>query len=168
MNPPPPRPATFPARRGSILRAGAYLRLCGLSRAEVEKFADCPIEELQGRLDAWATRLVPPEPSESAQQHAARGRAQLLLARVPGRWPAQFLDPSPPPELAEAVQAEALRPRRPMRPASMAPQDLDLGPVSDVAQETWRTFDKWPVLRGITLWLLFSLLLLSVFYVVRF
>jgi hypothetical protein len=56
----------------------------------------------------------------------------------------------------------------PLRQTSMLPQPLDLGPVSEVADETWRTFDKWPFLRGITIWVLFLLLLSAVFYVVRF
>jgi hypothetical protein len=37
-----------------------------------------------------------------------------------------------------------------------------------VAHETWRTFDTWPLLRSLTTWLLFGLLLVAVFYVVRF
>jgi hypothetical protein len=168
MNPSAPASLPTRARPGATARAAAYLRLCGLAPPDAGRLADCSIDELQRRLDAWAMELVPAQPGESSLQQAARGRAQLLLARVPARWPAQFLGPSPPPELTAAVQAVTLEPRRPLRQAAMVPQDLDLGPVSDVAQETWRTFDKWPVLRGLTLWLLFCLLLASVFIVVRF
>lgn len=168
MNPshPPSPPAR--ARPGRAARTAAYLRLCGLAPPDAGRLADCSIDEVQARLDAWARGLVPAQPGESALQQAARGRAQLLLARVPARWPAQFLGSAPPPELAAAVRAVTLEPKRPLRQAAMVPQDLDLGPVSDVAEETWKTFDTWPVLRGLTLWLLFSLLLASVFIVVRF
>ena len=92
----------------------------------------------------------------------------MLLAQAPARWPDCFLHPSPPPELTAAVQTVVLETKRPLRQTGMTPQPIDLGPVSEVADETWKTFDKWPVLRGLSVWLLFALLLAAVFYVVRF
>ena len=50
---------------------------------------------------------------------------------------------------------------------NMAPRPFDLGPVSDVAGETWRTFAKWPILRTLTVWCLFALLLGTAFYLTR-
>jgi hypothetical protein len=146
----------------------AYLRLCGLGPTDAARCAPRSIEEVLARLDAWAATLVPAQPGESPAQHSARGRAQLLLARVPARWPEEFLRTDPSPELAGAVQSATLQPLRPLHQTSMTPELLDLGPVSEVADETWKTFDKWPVLRGLTIWLLFLLLLSSVFYLVRF
>lgn len=148
----------------------AYLRLCGLGPTEAEQLSPSPIGETLTRLDTWARTLVPAQPGESPAQHSARGQAQLLLAQVPSRWPGHFLreSPAPPPELSQAVQAATLQPVRQLRQSAMTPQPLDLGPVSEVADETWKTFDKWPVLRGLTMWVLFLLLLTSVFYVVRF
>lgn len=151
----------------STQRTWAYLRLCGLNPAETGPLAQRPIDEIHGRLDEWATSLVAAEPGESPLLQSVRGRAQILLARAPARWPSHFLLP-PPPELTAAVQAATLQPKRPLQQSSMTPQPIELGPVSDVAHETWKTFDTWPVLRGLTLWLLFFLLLASVFYVVRF
>lgn len=159
--PPPPSPA-------AAGRACAYLRLCGLSPAAARELSFHSMEELQRQFDDWSADLVPPSPGESRTQQRARARAQLLLARVPARWPGQFLRRPPHPGIAAAVRHTAIESKRPLRQTSMTPQPIDLGPVSDVADETWRTFDTWPVLRGLTLWLLFCLLLASVFYVVRF
>jgi hypothetical protein len=152
----------------STSRTSAYLRLCGVNPAAAGELALRPFDEIQDRLDEWAASLLPAGPDESFRHHRARGRAQLLLARAPARWPGHFLGSSPPPELTAAVQSVVLEAKRPLRQTRMTPQPIDLGPVSDVADETWKTFDKWPVLRGLTVWLLFSLLLASVFYVVRF
>jgi hypothetical protein len=149
-------------------KTAAYLRLCGLGPAGIERLAASSIAELLARFDAWAARLVPMQPGESPTQQSARGRAQLLLAHAPTRWPDTFLGDEPPPELTGAVQSAALQPVQPLRQTTMTPEPLDLGPVSEVADETWKTFDKWPVLRGLTIWLLFLLLLSSVFYLVRF
>jgi hypothetical protein len=159
-------PASAPA--DTLGRTAAYLRLCGLDPLAAGELAHHSLDEIQGRLDEWATSLVPAKPDESPAQHQARARAQLLLARAPARWPGDFLRTPPPPDLAAAVQAAVVEAKRPLRQTSMAPQPIDLGPVSEVADETWKTFDKWPVLRGLTTWLLFSLLLGAVFYVVRF
>lgn len=149
-------------------RAATYLRLCGLSPDQARELALQPVADLQRQLDDWSADLVAPRAGETPALRRARGRAQLLLARAPSRWPAHFLRTPPCPELTSAVQAVALETKRPLRQTSMAPQPIDLGPVSDVADETWKTFDTWPVLRGLTIWLLFSLLLATVFYVVRF
>jgi hypothetical protein len=163
-NPQPPPVAPPETSR----KTAAYLRLCGLGPADADRCGRRSIEELLAQFDAWAATLVPAQPGESPAQHCARGRAQLLLAGVPSRWPDEFLRANPTPELAGAVQSATLQPLRPLHQTTMTPEPLDLGPVSEVADETWKTFDKWPVLRGLTIWLLFLLLLSSVFYLVRF
>jgi hypothetical protein len=61
-----------------------------------------------------------------------------------------------------------LQPVPDLHQTAMTPQPLDLGPLSEVADETWRTFDKWPVLRGIAMWTLFLLLLAAALFTVRF
>lgn len=149
-------------------RTGAYLRLCGVAPDVAGGLAGEPVATIQDELEAWAASLCPGEPGESRLQHKARAMARVLLAEVPARWPAHFLRIPPPPELAAAVQAVELQPTRPLSQTGMTPKPIDLGRVSDVAHETWKTYDTWPVLRGLTLWLLFTLLLGTVFYVVRF
>jgi hypothetical protein len=52
--------------------------------------------------------------------------------------------------------------------ASMVPRPIDLGIVRNIADETWKTFTKWPVLRGAFISTLFLTLLGTVFYLVRF
>jgi hypothetical protein len=153
---------------GANPRTAAYLRLCGLNPSALHDVARLPVGDLQQRLDVWSASLLPGAPDPASASQRARARAQLLLARVPSRWPGEFLRTPPSPELAAAIAAVPLAPKRPLRQTGMAPQPIDLGPVSEVADETWRTFDTWPVLRGLTIWLLFSLLLAAVFYVVRF
>jgi hypothetical protein len=50
----------------------------------------------------------------------------------------------------------------------MTPRDIDLGPISAAADETWRTFAKWPLLRGIVTWTIFIALAGTAFYLTRF
>jgi hypothetical protein len=50
----------------------------------------------------------------------------------------------------------------------MTPRDIDLGLVSEVADTTWRSFDKWPFLRGVATWLIYLGALAAAFYAVRY
>ena len=131
--------------------------------------AACAIDEATLAIDAWIERIVDDEASESPARHAAHGIAALHLADVPGRWPEAFLAPGEPPaELADALQTAYLEAGPHVALSSMVPRKIELGVVSEVADRTWATFDKWPVLRGLVLWLLFGALLVAAFWLVRF
>ncbi len=177
-------PALLAARR----KTADYLRACGLQPADAERLGAAQIEawpekgaggmppdiagrivaQTMDRIDDWAARVVPGAGAAPVATRA-RTRARIYLGGLPARWPGLFLnDCQPPAELARALAAVPLLPTPELHQTSMVPQPLDLGPVSEVADETWRTFDKWPVLRGLTMWTLFLLLLGTVFYAVRF
>jgi len=166
-------------------KVAAYLRACGLSAAEADRLGQAAVDrlitsadaptELQATvravlrdLDAHAAHFVPALAGESPDQRSARGRAQMILAGMPTSAPEYFVSTSPSPELSAAVASRALRPTPPLRPVSMIPQPIDLGPVSEVADNTWRTFDKWPLLRAAAVCLLFLSLFVAAFYMVRF
>lgn len=174
----------IPAGADALARPlAAYLTACGLPperagqlarvQAEHALARDAPpakaLEELQVRIDRWAAPFGTWYREESAGHRAVRGRARIFLAGLPSRWPDLFLDPALPPEARRAIGAVPLHATPDLRQTTrMVPQPLDLGPVSGMAEGTWRTFDKWPVLRGLSLWLLFFSLLGVVFYTVRF
>lgn len=152
-----------PARAGQLARARAEAAAAqGLDRATA-------LARLQADFDQWAVPYGTWFREESNAHRAARGRARILLADLPGRWPEHFLARDLPAEVRSAIGAVPLHATPDLRhTTSMLPQPLDLGPVSDMAEGTWRTFDKWPFLRGVTTWLLFLSLLAVVFYTVRF
>ncbi|HYC69803.1 MAG TPA: hypothetical protein VEB66_01265 [Opitutaceae bacterium] len=161
----------------------AYLAACGLPPAQAAALArthardvvdrHLPLEQglaaLHDRLDDWAAPYGTTFRDESHAHRAARGRARVLLAGLPARWPSAFLSPVLPAPARAAISAIPLHATPDLRDTtSMVPQPLDLGPVSEVAEGTWRTYDKWPVLRALTIWLLFFCLLAAVLYTVRF
>lgn len=175
------------AKDPAARRAADYLRAHGLPAPAAERLAAGfasvaaqragppgadpaagPIDAARAAVDAWAAALVEAEPGESLARRSARGRARALLAGVPERWPDRFAAGDPPPEMHDALAAVRLWPTPELAQATMTPGELDLGPVSAVADETWHTFDKWPVLRSLALWTLFLLLLVLVFFTVRF
>ena len=164
-------------------KIAAYLRACGLYPTAAEEAGTSLLELMLQRpapaapaspeaavngvldlLDRWPVGIAP----ENSAETPAHARARLFLADVPARWPEALLAGEVPPELRDAVHAVTLQPAPELQQASMTPQPIDLGPVSDVADGTWRSFDKWPFLRGVAMWTLFALLLCAVFYTVRF
>jgi hypothetical protein len=127
------------------------------------------IDEAIRHIDQWIARLVSQNERETPARRAAHALAAVHLADVPRRWPEAFLAPDEPPaELVEALRAAYLEAAPDVALSSMVPRPITLGVVSDVADRTWRTFDKWPVLRGLVMWTLFGALLLAAFWLVRF
>lgn len=126
-------------------------------------------EEAVRQMEAWIEHQVGSGEGESPARRYARGRAGLYLADLPGRAPECFLGLRPLPEgLAGELRATYLEAGPDLEFANMGPRPIDLGPISGMADGTWRTFDKWPVLRGLVMWGLFFGLLVLGFMMVRF
>jgi len=124
--------------------------------------------ETERRLREWIDGLIGPS-DESALRRFARGRAAVFFSRLPERCPTTFLDREPPSaEMIARLRTLYLEAGPDFEFASMVPREIDLGPVSSVADETWRTFAKWPMLRGVAMSALFVGLLGTAFYLVRF
>ena len=163
-----------------LSRAVAYLTACGLPAAKATECATSfaahprptdagtdPTPEIVDAIEDWALTLPANTPPELSAQGLARSRARMLLVGLPA-CPAGLCHSALPPGLAEALARVNLQAAPDLHPTAMTPQPLDLGPLSDVADETWRTFDKWPVLRGVAMWALFLALLAAVLVTVRF
>ncbi len=161
-------------------KAVAYLIACGLPAAKAEECAasfaahpqppDAPLDptaEIVDSLDDWAMTLPNDEEPDLSPEGVARARARLLLVGLP-HCPPGLCHGALPPGLPEAIARAHLQDAPDLRQTSMTPQPLDLGPLTEVADETWRTFDKWPVLRGVAIWTLFVGLLVAVLVTIRF
>lgn len=106
------------------------------------------------RIAQWFDTILGDE-TPSGERISVRGRLALAMADVPGRWPHYFLRAEPPPpELVQAMRAAYLEAGPELQFSNMAPRPIDLGPIANVAGETWRTFKRWPLLRAITGWLI--------------
>lgn len=84
----------------------------------------------------------------SEAQLEATGRLGFYLSGGPARWPHFFLDDENlPSDMAEAMRS-AVRTSGPgMQVSKMTPRDIDLGIVSDVAEDTFDTLGRHPMLR---------------------
>jgi hypothetical protein len=161
-------------------KAAAYLVACGLPPAKAEECVASftahptppdggsdPTAEIVDALEDWALTLPTETEPDLSPEGVARSRARLLLVGLPFCRPGLCHGPLPP-GLAAALARVNLQAAPDLHQTAMTPQPLDLGPLSEVADETWRTFDKWPVLRGLAIWTLFLLLLVAVLVTIRF
>ncbi len=125
-------------------------------------------EETERYLRTWVDDLVG-ETDETPMRRFARGRAVLFFSDLPERCPTAFLGrATPPPEVREQLRTTYVEAGPDFEFSSMVPRPIDLGPLSSVADETWRSFAKWPVLRGLTMSALFVVMFGTAFYLVHF
>jgi hypothetical protein len=158
-------PARAEELAGQVVRFARERRASVPDRTPVEVAGDAAML----LIDGWIQTLVGTDPAEAPDRRFAHERAAVHLAGLPARWPEHFLADTPAPE---AMRAELRRTWVESGPdlefTPMVPRPIDLGPVSDVADTTWRTFDQWPFLRGVATWLLYLGALAAAFYAVRF
>lgn len=114
------------------------------------------MREAERRTTAWFQKVLGDAADPEDERLGTRGRIALVLADVPARWPQHFLaETPPPPELIDAMRAAYIEAGPEMELTRMVPRPLDFGPIANVADEAWKTFARWPVLRAIFGWLLF-------------
>ncbi len=112
--------------------------------------------EAERRTTEWFARVLGDAADPDDERLGTRGRIALVMADVPARWPQHFLAATPPPaELVEAMRAAYIEAGPELELTRMVPRPLDFGPIANVADETWKTFARWPILRAVFGWLLF-------------
>jgi hypothetical protein len=122
--------------------------------------------EAERRTTTWFARVLGDAADPSDEHLGARGRIALVMADVPARWPQHFLaEGAPPTELITAMRAAYIEAGPEMEITRMVPRELDFGPIANAADETWKTFRRWPLLRAALGWaLILALLALGWFY----
>ncbi|HEY5227622.1 MAG TPA: hypothetical protein VIJ19_03720 [Opitutaceae bacterium] len=124
-------------------------------------------EETEALMDAWFADVLD-ERGQPKERLAIDGRVSLLLCDGPERWPYAFLDETGiPAEFASAMRSSHLEAGPDLAVSSMVPRPIDLGPITEAAGDTLEQIEKWPVVRGIFLWLLFASALGGIFYMTR-
>ncbi len=104
----------------------------------------------------------------TSDQSGAKGRLALFLADMPSRWQNEFLHPGPwPDDFLNAFRTTYLKTRPDFQKGVMRPREIDLGPVSAIADETWKAIDRWPLLGTTLVWSMYLGLLGAFFYLTR-
>lgn len=110
------------------------------------KPTELAIEQARLLLRGWLGRIYRDMQMTDAQLEAS-GRLGFHLSSGPDKWPHFFLDDqNPPEEMAEAMRL-AVRTSGPrMQVSKMTPRDIDLG-LTNVAEDTFDRFGKYPYAR---------------------
>jgi hypothetical protein len=109
------------------------------------------IDQARLMLREWLGAIYTDMHLTESQLEAA-GRLGFHLSGGPARWPHFFLDNNNlPPDMTGAMRA-AVRTSGPgMHVSKMTPRDIDLGIVSEVAEDTFDRFGRHPFLRYLAL-----------------
>lgn len=110
------------------------------------------MEETNRLVNTWFREVLAAADIEQGDL-GSKGRLALFLADLPSRWQNEFLHPGPwPVEFLTAMRSTYLKTGPDFQKARMKPRAIDLGPVSAVADETWRVIDRWPILGAMAVW----------------
>ncbi len=144
------------AARGNAAAAGFAANVDAVALA---------MREAERRTNAWFRDVLGDAVDPEDERLGTRGRIALVLADVPARWPGHFLSATRlPAELVEAMRAAYIEAGPEMELTRMVPRPMDFGPIANVADEAWKTFARWPLLRAIIGWLLFIGLLAALWW----
>lgn len=103
------------------------------------------------RVEEWFSRLAddtaPPD-----SRLAARGRALWFTNDLHQQFPSAFLAEPPPDSLRDAVRSVTLRTGPDLELARLTRQEVDYGPMEDIASGTWQQFSWGHVLRAFLIW----------------
>lgn len=117
--------------------------------------SELAMEEAKDVVGTWFARVLDAAGVDHGEL-GAQGRLALYLADMPSRWQSEFLHPGPwPAEFLQAMKTTYLSTGPEFSNARMTPREIDLGPVSAVADETWRVIDRWPILGALFVWTLY-------------
>ena len=124
-------------------------------------------EEIEALMDEWFSDVL--NNQEHPQERiATAGRVAMLISDAAQKWPYTFLDrQNVPPDFQNSMQASSMQAGPDMKFSNMVPRPIDLGTLSEAAGETLERFEKWPILRTLTLWAVFLATLLAIFRVTR-
>ena len=124
-------------------------------------------EEAGHLMDAWFGRIlreqdVPPD------RIAVAGRVALLLTDGAQKNPYAFLNEEQmPADFVQAMRQGSIAAGPDLAISNMVPRPIDLGRITEAAGETIERFEKWPVLRALFLWVVFTTALAAIFYISR-
>ena len=125
------------------------------------------IEEARGLITAWLGGLLPPRPGDQPYT-LAEGFVALYLCDGPMRWPNAFLAAGEePPGFRDTLRARLVNAGPDLEVSHMVPRPLDRGLLPERAGTARNTFDRFPVLRAVLLWLLFAAALAALFWYTR-
>ena len=105
------------------------------------------IEQARRMMKGWLLEIYEGIPMTETQVEAT-GRLGFFLSGGPDRWPHFFLDRDTMPKDMAAAMRSAVQASGPsLQISKMTPRDIDLGLISDVAEEGLDRLGRHPVVR---------------------
>jgi hypothetical protein len=151
--------------RNRVLRGKLVIQVLNRARRRAalnpaQTATELASEEMDHVVTEWFGQVLNESPAGAGNRLSTRGRLALLLADMPGQWQEQFLRPGPWPEqFAGRMREVYFRAGPDFQLSKMAPRPIDFGPITTLAN-----ISRLPYARMVSIWLLFALLLVAVFW----
>jgi hypothetical protein len=125
------------------------------------------IEECRRLMSEWYRMLFSGAGRDDSAD-SVDARIALLVSDTAVRWPYAFMRKQQvPDDMQRALQASPLRAGPALSVSHMVPRAIDMGIIPEIASGTMATFVRWPILRLVTIWTVYLLILAALFYVTR-
>lgn len=155
------------ARLTAMIVSRALERRVGGGGPDGMPLSTYAIEDARLLIDAWLAGLLPPRSGEHPYTRE-EGFVALYLCDGTIRWPHAFLSAGgEAPGFREALRARLVKAGPDLEVSSMVPRPLDRGILPEFAGSARDTFDRFPVLRAMLFWLIFTVLLAVLFWYTR-
>jgi hypothetical protein len=102
--------------------------------------------------ESWFARLAGGDDAQADLMLVSRGRVAYFATSAYRKWPQAFLDPHPPEELVTTVRNATLEAGPGLEFTRLVRQEVEYGPMEQIARETWEKFSWGHVLRAFAIW----------------
>lgn len=102
-------------------------------------------------LENWFREVIG-DLGKNPNQALSNGLLAFFLSRGGQHWPEAVGMPGPPAELREAMRKSSLQLGPDLQISTMTPREIDYGPLSSLARETWQQWEWAPILRALAFW----------------
>lgn len=127
------------------------------------------IEQARTMMQRWLGQIYDGmEMTFTPSQIEATGRLGFFLSDGPDRWPNFFLDQDNlPRDMAEAMRSVVRESGPSLQVSKMTPREIDLGLISNVAEDGFDGFGRHPVVRYAALAIIIAVVLGYLYYLLR-
>jgi len=156
-------------RRTQLILATLRLAAQAHARLPEQSPTEHAIEQARTMMQRWLGQIYDGmEMTFTPSQIEATGRLGFFLSGGPDRWPHFFLDQDNlPQDMAEAMRSVVRESGPSLQVSKMTPREIDLGLISNVAEEGFDGFGRHPIIRYAALAIIIGVVLGYLYYLLR-
>jgi len=110
-------------------------------------------QEAARYMEEWFRQVIGSQ-GDNPGQTLSNGLLALFLSKAGRLWPEAIGNPTVPQELKNAMRQSSLQLGPDLQISTMSPREIDYGPLSSLARETWQQWEWGPILKAALFWII--------------